>query len=91
MDFKEFNYLWGSAKESYSNYHIEGPKVLIFADAKEIEKLIFHDHKLVFETLDSLLRHLLDEKVEGDVLFSLKYPRRRFSNFEIRGNSLKKK
>jgi UDP-N-acetylmuramoylalanine-D-glutamate ligase len=82
------------AKESYSNYHIEGPqKVLIFGrHAKEIEKLIFHDHKLVFETLDSLLRYLLDEKVEGDVLFSPGHPSGQdFQNFEIRGNSFKEK
>ena len=82
------------AKESYSNHNIEGPKkVLIFGrHAREIEKLILHDHKLVFETLDSLLRYLLEEKVEGDVLFSPGHPSGEdFQNFEIRGNSFKEK
>ena len=82
------------AKESYSNYHIEGPqKVLIFGrHAREIKKLILHDHKLVFETLDSLLRYLLEEKVGGDVLFSPGHPSGEdFQNFEIRGNYFKEK
>ena len=38
------------------------------------KELILHDHKLVFDTLDSLLRYLLEKKVEGDVLFSPEHP-----------------
>ena len=78
------------AKESYLNYHIEGPKkVLIFGrHAREIEKLIFHEHKLVFETLDSLLRYLSEKKVEGDVLFSPGHPSGEdFQNFEKIGRA----
>ena len=42
--------------------------------------------------MDSLLRYLLEEKVEGDVLFSPGHPSGEdFQNFEIRGNSFKEK
>ena len=75
-------------KEGYRKISIEGPKeIFIFGKhAKEIESCVEHPKKLVYDSLEDLLRLIKGENNYKNILFSPGYPSGDdFSSFIERG------